>query len=251
MSNRGCSKIRLDDLLVEREFFADRDEALRAVIAGEVLVDDVVATSAAAKVATDAALRVRGRGRYVSRGGDKLKGAIDAFGVDVSGCRCLDIGSSTGGFTDCLLQEGASHVACVDVNYGQLDWKIRSDGRTEVFERTNIRKADPGEIGAPFDVVVIDVSFIGLSSLAADIARFCRPGTTLLALVKPQFESKRGEAPGGVVVDEQVRLRTVEEVQDSLCENGFTTNGFVQSPLRGPSGNVEYLLWAEYAGVRK
>lgn len=243
-------KARLDDLLIERGFFPDREAVLRAVIAGEVLVDDVVASSAAAKVAPDAMVRVRGKGRYVSRGGEKLKGAIDAFGVDVSGCRCLDIGSSTGGFTDCLLQEGASHVACVDVNYGQLDWRIRSDPRTEVFERTNIRKADPCSIGAPFDVVAIDVSFIGLASLAADIARFCRPGTILLALVKPQFESRRGEAEGGVVRDEAVRLRTVEEVRGSLRENGFTTNGMVQSPLRGPSGNIEYLLQAEYVGSR-
>lgn len=244
-------KTRLDDLLIGRGLYSGREEALRAVIAGEVLVDDVVATSAAARVAPDAAVRLRGKGRYVSRGGEKLKGAIDAFGVDVTGCRCLDIGSSTGGFTDCLLQEGASHVACVDVNYGQLDWKIRSDARTEVFERTNIRKADPGVIGAPFDVVAIDVSFIGLASLAPDIARFCRPGTVLLALVKPQFESRRGEAEGGVVRDEAVRMRTVDEVQCALRENGFTTNGPIRSPLRGPSGNIEYLLRAEYVGNRE
>lgn len=241
-------KARLDDLLIERGFFPDREAALRAVIAGEVLVDDVVASSAAAKVVPDATVRVRGKGRYVSRGGEKLKGAIDAFGVDVSGCRCLDIGSSTGGFTDCLLQEGASHVACVDVNYGQLDWKIRSDPRTEVFERTNIRKADPCGIGAPFDVVAIDVSFIGLASLAADIARFCRPGTILLALVKPQFESRRGEAEGGVVRDEAVRLRTVEEVAVALEANGFTVNNVAESTVVGPAGNVEYLLHAFYKG---
>lgn len=241
-------KKRLDDLLIEQGFFSDADAALRAVIAGEVLVDDVVASSAAAKVALDAVVRVRGKGRYVSRGGEKLKAAIDAFDVDVAGCRCLDIGSSTGGFTDCLLQEGAAHVSCVDVNYGQLDWRMRSDARTQVFERTNIRKADPVALGAPFDVVVIDVSFIGLASLAADIARFCRPGTVLLALVKPQFESRRGEAEGGVVRDEAVRLRTVQEVECSLRENGFTTNGTAQSPLRGPSGNIEYLLEAEYVG---
>lgn len=239
-------KARLADILVERGFYVDADSALRGVIAGEVLVDDAPATSAAQKVGVDANVRVRGRARYVSRGGEKLKGAIDAFGVDASGLRCLDIGSSTGGFTDCLLQEGAAYVACVDVNYGQLAWEVRTNPRVGVFERMNIRKVSPDELGAPFDLIVIDVSFIGLSKLAADIARFSASGTRLLALVKPQFESKRGEAPGGVVVDEAVRVRTVDEVQKALGEHGFSTLGCVKSSIVGRrSGNVEYLLYAE------
>lgn len=236
--------VRLDTYLVEKGLFRDAQEALRAVIAGEVLVDDVVATSAASKVSADSHVRVRGQKQYVSRGGLKLKGAIDAFDIDVSGLDCLDIGSSTGGFSDCLLQEGARCVACVDVNYGQLDWKLRSDPRVRVFERTNIKNATCEDLGGPFDIIVIDVSFIGLASLASHIARFAKRGTMLLALVKPQFESKVGEAEGGVVKDEDVRLRCVAEVQESLGSNGFAVKGFVESPIKGPAGNVEYVVYA-------
>ena len=242
-------KDRLDDILVERGMAADRDSALRAILANEVLVDEIPATSAAAMIDPDAHVRMRAeaKSKYVSRGGDKLKGAIDAFDVDVKGSSCLDIGSSTGGFTDCLLQEGAARVACVDVNYGQLAWKIRQDPRVSVFERTNIRQADPEKLGAPFDVIVIDVSFIGLSALAEDISRFSMDGTLLLALVKPQFESRRGEAPGGVVRDGKVRARTVEEVASALTEVGYEVIEVIESPIRGKrSGNVEYLLHAVF-----
>lgn len=243
----NARKIRLDEFLVAQGYFSDAEDVLRAVIAGEVLIDDVVAASAAIMVAPDSQIRVRGKKQYVSRGGLKLKGAIDFFSVDVSGLRCLDIGSSTGGFSDCLLQEGAGSVACVDVNYGQLDWKIRSDPRVSVFERTNIKKAECGELGGPFDVIVIDVSFIGLASLAPFIANFSKPGTILLALVKPQFESKAGEAKGGVVHDEAIRLRCVSEVRSALIENGFEVNGFVESSIKGPAGNIEYLVYAAYS----
>lgn len=239
-----AKSVRLDTYLVEQEYFQNTDEALRAVIAGQVLVDDVVATSAAAKITPDSQVRVRGQKQYVSRGGHKLKGAIDAFRVNVSGLNCLDVGSSTGGFSDCLLQEGAKSVACVDVNYGQLDWKIRSDSRVHVFERTNIKDASCEDLDGPFDAIVIDVSFIGLASLASHIARFSKKGTILLALVKPQFESKVGEAEGGVVHDEEVRLRCVSEVEESLSDNGFAVKGFVESPIKGPAGNVEYIVYA-------
>ena len=189
-------KTRLDTLLVEQGYFPDADAALRAVLAHEVKVDDVYATSAALKVAPDAEIRVRGRRRFVSRGGHKLQGALDAYGQDVSGLRCIDIGSSTGGFTDCLLQAGAASVACVDVNYGQLAWRLRQDGRVAVFERTNIKLADPAALGAPFDVLVADLSFIGLAQLAPVFARLSREGSVFLGLVKPQFESRPGEAEG-------------------------------------------------------
>ena len=239
-------KKRLDDFLVEEGFALDKDAALRSVIAGEVLVDDVVASSAAMMIAPDSTVRVRGAKQFVSRGGGKLKAALDAFGIDVAGKRCIDVGSSTGGFTDCLLQAGASHVACVDVNYGQLDWKIRSDPHVAVFERTNIKAADPAELGAPFDIVVIDVSFIGLAHLAPVLATLCQKGTQLLALVKPQFESRRGEAESGVVRDEAIRLRTVSEVEGALQAQGFDVCGFIESPLKGPAGNVEYLVNAVF-----
>lgn len=274
-------KIRLDELLVERGVFASADEALRSVMAREVRVDDVYVSSAAVKVAPDADVFVRNRKRYVSRGGYKLQGALDAFGQDVSGMRCVDIGSSTGGFTDCLLQAGAASVACVDVNYGQLAMKLRQDERVTAFERTNIKLADPTELGAPFDLVVIDVSFIGLAQLAPVFARLSRAGegggagcpgsgdcarsadqresdgnrargassaTVFIGLVKPQFESAHEETDRGVVRDEAVRLRTVDEVRGALEAVGFEVTGVVESPIKGPKGNVEYLVRAVFRG---
>ncbi|NHM14112.1 TlyA family RNA methyltransferase [Xiamenia xianingshaonis] len=237
-------KTRLDNLLVERGVFADVGEVLRAVIAREVRVDDVYMTSAAAKVSPDAEVFVRGRKQFVSRGGRKLQGALDAFGQDVEGLRCIDVGSSTGGFTDCLLQAGAVSVACVDVNYGQLAWKLRQDARVAVFERTNIKLADPGALGAPFDLIVADVSFIGLAGLAPTFARLGSAGTVFIGLVKPQFESRPGETDRGVVKDPAVRRRTVQEVETALSAVGFVVTGVVESPITGPEGNVEYLVRA-------
>ncbi|WP_418924765.1 TlyA family RNA methyltransferase [Ellagibacter isourolithinifaciens] len=247
-------KIRLDELLVEQGVFPDAGTVLRAVLAHEVKVDDVYVTSAAVKVAPDAEIVVRGRKQFVSRGGHKLQGALDAFGQDVQGLNCIDVGSSTGGFTDCLLQAGAAHVACVDVNYGQLAWKIRTDERVSVFERTNIKLADSGELGAPFDLIVCDVSFIGLAVLAPAFARLSRPasdGTSasvFLGLVKPQFESRHDETDHGIVRDEAVRARTVEEVRCALEREGFEVTGTIESPIKGAEGNVEYLVRAVFQG---
>ena len=244
-------KVRLDDLLVSRGLAASRDEAARAVIAHEVKVGDAYAASAAAKVAPDAVLSVKGRDRYVSRGGYKLEGALKRFGERVEGKRCIDIGSSTGGFSDCLLQRGAAQVACVDVNYGQLAWKVRSDPRTVVFERTNIRTAAPADLGAPFDVLVADLSFIGLASLAPVFAGLCAPGSVFIGLVKPQFESRQGETDDhGLVRDPAVRARTVREVEQALAQAGFDVTGVVESSIRGKrSGNVEYLVRAVFRGA--
>ena len=244
--NAKPKKIRLDDLLVERGDFPDRATALRAVMAREVRVDDVYATSAAMKISPTADIFIRGRKQFVSRGGKKLQGALDTFGQSVAGMNCLDVGSSTGGFTDCLLQAGAARVAALDVNYGQLAWKIRQDPRVAVFERTNIKDASPAELGAPFDLIVIDVSFIGLAALAPLFPRFSRPGTIFIGLVKPQFESAHDETDRGVVRDEAVRLRTVEEVKAALAAAGFDATGVATSPITGPEGNVEYLVRAVY-----
>ncbi|WP_417058628.1 TlyA family RNA methyltransferase [Ellagibacter isourolithinifaciens] len=247
-------KIRLDELLVEQGVFPDAGTVLRAVLAHEVKVDDVYVTSAAVKVAPDAEIVVRGRKQFVSRGGHKLQGALDAFGQDVQGLNCIDVGSSTGGFTDCLLQAGAAHVTCVDVNYGQLAWKIRTDERVSVFERTNIKLADPGELGAPFDLIVCDVSFIGLAVLAPAFARLSRPtsdgasASVFLGLVKPQFESRHDETDHGIVRDEAVRARTVEEVRCALEREGFEVTGTIESPIKGAEGNVEYLVRAVFQG---
>lgn len=251
---KKLKKIRLDELLVERGVFPDAGTVLRAVLAHEVKVDDVYVTSAAVKVAPDAEIVVRGRKQFVSRGGHKLQGALDAFGQDVQGLNCIDVGSSTGGFTDCLLQAGAAHVACVDVNYGQLAWIIRTDERVSVFERTNIKLADPGELGAPFDLIVCDVSFIGLAVLAPAFARLSRPASdgasasVFLGLVKPQFESRHDETDHGIVRDEAVRARTVEEVRCALEREGFEVTGTIESPIKGAEGNVEYLVRAVFQG---
>ena len=244
--NKKPKKQRLDDLLVEQGAFPDRDAVLRAVMAREVRVDDVYVTSAAQLVRPDADIFLKGRKRFVSRGGKKLQGALDAFGQDVAGLNCLDIGSSTGGFTDCLLQAGAARVAALDVNYGQLAWKIRQDARVAVFERTNIKDADPAGLGAPFDLIVIDVSFIGLASLAPLFPHFSRPGTVFIGLVKPQFESAHDETDRGVVRDATVRERCVEEVKAALAVVGFAVTGVVESPITGPEGNVEYLVRAVF-----
>lgn len=242
------AKVRLDTLLVEQGYFPDADAVLRAVIAREVRVDDVYVSSAALKVKPDADIFVKNTKRYVSRGGHKLQGALDHFGEDVTGKHCIDVGSSTGGFTDCLLQAGAASVACVDVNYGQLAWSIRQDRRVSVFERTNIRLADPADLGAPFDVVVCDLSFIGLAQLADVFASLCAPGSVFIGLIKPQFESRHEETERGVVVDEAVRQRVVDEVTDALQDAGFEVDGVVQSSIKGPEGNVEYLVRAVFGG---
>ncbi len=239
-------KIRLDELLVQRGLFPDAEAALRAIMAREVRVGTAYAQSPALLVAPDAELFVKGARRFVSRGGEKLQGALDAFGQDVQGLRCIDIGSSTGGFTDCLLQAGAAAVACVDVNYGQLAWKVRQDARVSVFERTNIRTPDPAALGAPFGLIVIDVSFIGLAALAPVFPALSAPGTVFIGLVKPQFESRVGETDGGVVRDAAVRARTVEEVKAALQEQGFQVTDAVESPITGPKGNVEYLVRAVF-----
>lgn len=240
------AKVRVDDLLVEQGYFSDRDAALRAVIAREVRVDDVYVSSAALKVRRDADVFVKGARRFVSRGGHKLQGALDHFGQRVEGLRCIDVGSSTGGFTDCLLQAGAASVACVDVNYGQLAWSLRQDERVSVFERTNIRLADPAELGAPFDVVVCDVSFIGLAQLAGAFAGLCASGSVFLGLIKPQFESRHEETDRGVVRDEAVRRRVVNEVTQALAEAGFEVDGVVESSIKGAEGNVEYVVRAVF-----
>lgn len=243
-------KIRLDELMVQQGLAADAGEALRLVLAHQVKVGDVYPTSAAVRVMPEAVVEVKGRKRYVSRGGFKLQGALDAFGQDVRGMRCIDIGSSTGGFTDCLLQAGAASVACVDVNYGQLAWSIRQDERVSVFERTNIRLADPAELGAPFDLLVADLSFIGLAALAPTFARLCAEGSVFIGLVKPQFESRHEETDHGVVRDAAVRERVVDEVSAALAAEGFDVGGVVESPITGPEGNVEYLVRAVYRAPR-
>lgn len=239
-------KVRLDKLLVERGAFQSEDDALRAVLAREVKVGDTYASSAAMLVAPDVDVQVKNRKQFVSRGGVKLQGALEAFSQDVKGLRCIDVGCSTGGFTDCLLQAGAASVAAVDVGYGDLAWKLRQDPRVSLFERTNIRTADPLELGAPFDLIVADLSFIGLASLAPVFAELAQSGTVFIGLVKPQFESHHDETDEhGYVGDQEVRARTVREVANALEQVGFSVADIIESSLHGKrSGNVEYLVRA-------
>ncbi len=202
-------------------------------------------------VSADTPIVVSGGGStYVGRGGEKLAGALDTFQVEVAGRRALDAGASTGGFTDCLLQRGASRVVAVDVGYGQLDWRLRQDPRVEVRERTNLRHVDPAELGAPFEVVVADLSFISLCTVADILARLSGPETDLVLLVKPQFEVGRGQVgKGGVVRDPDLRRRAVAKVVACLAEAGLGAVGVVRSTPIGASGNVEYFVRARMGEI--
>ena len=243
------NKKRLDEYLVEAGYFENAEAVVRSVIAHEIRLDTTYVSSAATVIELDESgapkqdLFIKDQKQFVSRGGLKLQGALDEFEIDVTGKHCLDIGSSTGGFTDCLLQAGASDVVCVDVNYGQLAWKLRDDKRVKAFERLNIKDAKASEIGAPFDVVVTDVSFISLASISNVVASMCEKGSIFIGLIKPQFECKKGESEGGVVTDESIRQRTINEVVDAYKAQGFIEPKIKQSPIKGPAGNIEYLIY--------
>jgi len=240
-------KVRLDQLLVTRGLAPSRARAQALLLAGRVLVDGQRMDKAGSLVADDCAVALKEDDHpFVSRGGVKLSGAIDALGVDVQGKRCLDVGASTGGFTDCLLQRGARSVAAVDVGYGQLAGKLRSDPRVLVKERTNARSLEPDDIGGAVDLTVVDASFIGLGKLLEAIARCTRSGGELLALIKPQFEVGRAEASKtkGVVRDAALRERAIAEVVREVEGAGFRVLGQCDSALAGPRGNVEAFVWA-------
>lgn len=197
-------------------------------------------------VAADAVIKlVAEPSRYVSRGGEKLAGALDALGVDVAGRRALDAGASTGGFTDCLLQRGVMSVAAVDVGYGQLDWKLRQDPRVEVYERTNIRYVTPDDVGGPFDLIVADLSFIGLAMVVPVLAQLGGETADWVLLVKPQFEvGKEHVGRGGVVRDPAQHGAAVASVSQALGAAGLRVVDVTESPLLGPSGNREFFVWA-------
>ncbi len=241
-------KIRLDQLVVTSRLADTRTRAQALILAGRVLVDGNRVDKAGTLVSQSASITLKGEPLpYVSRGGVKLAGALDAFGVKVVGLRCLDVGASTGGFTDCLLQRGASVVVAVDVGYGQLASKLRTDDRVVVRERTNARSLTADAIGGQVDLTVVDASFIGLGKLLPAIARCTRDGGQLLALVKPQFEVGRKEASRGkgVVRDEGVRTRAIDQVTKQVSDAGFRVLGRRDSTVKGPSGNLEAFVWAE------
>ena len=240
------AKVRLDTLLHRRGLFESRARAAASVMAGEVRLgtDGARAAKPGQLVADDVTLAVDERPRYVSRGGVKLEHALDALPVEVAGRRCLDVGASTGGFTDCLLQRGARRVVAVDVGYGQLAWKLRQDPRVVVRERTNARSLTAEMLPERPDVAVIDASFISLATVLPAVAPLVTPGGTIVALVKPQFEVGRGRVgKGGVVRDPALRAEAVGSVRAVAERLGLVVRGEADSVLPGPKGNREVFLW--------
>jgi len=250
-SHKGVGKMRADMLLVERGLAETRSRAQSLILAGRVLSGERRIEKSGELVAGDAPLTVRERERFVSRGGEKLEGALVALGLEVKGAVCADVGASTGGFTDCLLQRGASRVFAIDVGHGQLAQALRLDPRVVVLERTNARHLTAETLGAPVDFVVADVSFIGLGQLLPAFCQILIPGGMLLALVKPQFEAGRLEVARGkgVIRDETVRRSTVERVVKAIAAAGFEVLGEVDSVLPGPKGNRERFVLARLSAV--
>ena len=247
MYTLAVAKQRLDVLLVERSLCESRTRAQALILAGRVHVGGLRVDKAGTLIAATANVEIIGNStRYVSRGGTKLEGALDTLGVSVVGLRCLDIGASTGGFTDCLLQRGAVSVAAVDVGYGQLAQKLRLDARVLVLERTNARTLDPDAIGGEVDLTVVDASFIGLGKLLDAIVRCTKPGGALVALIKPQFESGREEvAKGrGVITDPAVRQAAIDTATEAVRQHGLSIKGACDSPIAGPKGNLEAFVYA-------
>lgn len=236
------SKIRLDQLLVERKLLASRSLAQRMVMAGQVRVDDQVAIKPGTKVAADAAIVINAGPRYVSRGGEKLKAALDELVIEVENLTCADVGASTGGFTDCLLQHGAKKVYAIDVGKGILHWKLRHDARVVVMEKTNARYVH--KLPEPVDLVTIDVSFISLKVLLPVVKGWLRQEDgQVIVLIKPQFEAGREAASKGkgVIRDPEVHKLVLENVLSFAQKEGFAVSGLVRSPLVGPKGNVEFI----------
>ena len=243
------SKIRLDQLLVERGLAESRTRAQALVMAGHVLVGDAKALKPGQQVANDAEVSVKGSDHpWVSRGGIKLAHALHEFGIDVVSMVAMDVGSSTGGFTDVLLTNGATKVYAVDSGTNQLAWKLRQDERVIVHEQTSARVLTAAHITESVDLIVCDASFIGLAKVLERPLTFAKPTAQLVALIKPQFEAGRAEVgKGGVVRNEAVHKRVCNEVQMWLVEKGWTIAGLTTSPITGPQGNVEFLVWAKNA----
>ncbi|MBI4337875.1 MAG: TlyA family RNA methyltransferase [Chloroflexi bacterium] len=235
---------RLDRLLVERGLAPTREKAQALIMAGQVLVAGHAVTKAGTMVPADAEVAVKGTLPYVGRGGLKLAHALDAFGLDVRGLVALDVGASTGGFTDCLLQRGAARVYAVDVGYGQLAEPLRRDPRVVVMERVNARYPFP--LPEPVDVVTVDVSFISLTKVVPSVAAHLKPGGPLLCLAKPQFEAERGEVgKGGVIRDPLVHARVLGRLLLWAVAQGYHLRGLTPSPILGDAGNREFFLLLE------
>ncbi len=244
-------KQRLDNILVQRGFFNSRSQAAAAILGGQVSVNGQKVVKAGASFPADAVIEVEEAPRFVSRGGLKLEKAFDSFPLDVAGKAALDGGASTGGFTDCLLKHEARKVIAVDVGYGQLDWKLRKDPRVEVLERTNLRYIKPEDISERPAFAALDVSFISLKKVIPPVIECLQPGFELVALVKPQFEAGRNQVgKGGVVRDIEAHRQVLGQFWDFASEAGCEVRGLVDSGVRGPKGNIEYLFFLSDARHR-
>lgn len=243
-----ADKERIDLLLVSKGLAESRSLAQKLVMAGQVRVDGQLVHKPSRRVSTLSILKVEGGPKYVSRGGQKLEGAIGYFDLKVEGLLCADVGASTGGFTDCLLQHGARKVYSIDVGHGLLHWDLRNDPRIVVMERTNARKL--GALPQPIDLVTIDSSFISLQLLLPNVVRWLSPEANVIALVKPQFEAGREFVrKGGVVRDPDVHRKVLENVLGWCSDLGLFPQDIFKSPLVGPKGNVEFFVWAATEGV--
>lgn len=241
-------RVRLDDELVAQGICVDRADALRTLMSGDVSARGERLTSPGLKVEPGIELHVKGRLPYVGRGGLKLEGALEAFGVDPNGLRCVDIGCSTGGFTDCLLKRGAARVLAVDVGRAQFAWALRCDERVELFERTNIVDLPAKGYRACCDLAVCDVSFTSIENIIDAVVELLAPGGRFLTLVKPQFEAEQQDVgEGGIVRDPLVRKRVLERVADVFVARGFVPRDVCVSPITGTKGNVEYFMLGELA----
>jgi 23S rRNA (cytidine1920-2'-O)/16S rRNA (cytidine1409-2'-O)-methyltransferase len=236
-------KARLDHLVVERGLAPSRERARALILAGHVTVDGEPVTKAGTAISTDSEVALVAPDHpYVGRGGIKLAHALDAFGIAVEGREALDIGASTGGFTDVLLKRGAARVVALDVGHGQIDWTLRNDPRVVVIEKFNARRLTPSDLPGPVDLVVIDVSFISLRRILPVVPPVLRAGADVVALVKPQFEAGRAEVRKGIVRDPSIQARVVEAVSAAAREVGLTPVSSAASPITGAKGNQEFLL---------
>lgn len=240
---RKKKRYRLDQLLVERGLAESREKARSLILAGMVFVNDRLSDKPGASIPHDAAIMTKGRLPYVSRGGLKLEEAVHQLQIDVSGKVCIDVGASTGGFTDCLLQNKARHVYAVDVGYGQLAWSLRNDERVTVIERTNIRYLKKEKIPCPVDIATIDVSFISLKIVVPAVLKFLSKNGLILALIKPQFEVGKGlVGKGGVVRDSGLHEKTINDLTGFFAGIGLAPGSVIPSPVPGPKGNREFII---------
>lgn len=242
------NKIRLDSFIVEKGMVKSRHRAKALIMAGKVFVNDAVVDKPGTLIGEDAGVVVKQDDNpFVSRGGLKLENALKTIPISVKDLTCLDIGASTGGFTDCLLQYGAKKVYAVDVGYGQFDWSLRQDKRVVVIERTNIRHMPYEMINEKVDVVAADTSFISLKVVIPCAEKFMREDTLILALIKPQFEAGKGNVgKGGVIKDPEIREKVIQDIKTFFAGRGYRINTVVPSPISGPKGNMEYIISLNY-----